>query len=97
MSDQWYRRIGERDEGRRRLRRLTRWTAATGVALAAIFGVALARHDQAAAASSNQNEITDDNSGSSGLPGSDGGSVVQPPAQPPGSSGGRSHVHSGGS
>jgi hypothetical protein len=93
MSEQWYRRIGERDEGRRRLSRLTRWTAATGVALAAIFGVALARHDQAAAASSDQNEVTDDNGRSSGLPGSDGGSVVQPPT----SAGGRSHAHSGGS
>jgi hypothetical protein len=98
MSDHWYRRIDARDEGRRRLRRLTGWTAATGVALSGIFGVALASHDQAAAASTDQNQLnTGDNGNNLNNSGSDGGNVIQPPAQPPAPTHGRAHVSSGGS
>jgi hypothetical protein len=100
MSEHWYRRIDERDEGRRRLRRLTGWTAATGVALSGIFGIALASCDRAAAASTDQNQVTN-NTGDDGnnpnLPGSNGGSVIQPPAQPPAPTHGSGHVSSGGS
>jgi hypothetical protein len=99
MSDHWYRRIDERDQGRRRLRRLTGWTAAAGVALSAIFGVALASKDQAAAASTDQNQITNtgDNGNYQNNPGSNGGNVIQPPAQPPAPAHGRGHTSSGGS
>lgn len=100
MSGQRYRRIDERDRGRQRLSRLTGWIAAAAVALAGVFGLALARHDQAAAATVNQNQVTDDNGDNGGVvgnPDSGGGGVIQPPAQPPVQRGGRGHVSSGGS
>jgi hypothetical protein len=93
MSEHWHRSIDERDEGRRRLRRLTGWTAVTGVALSGIFGVALAARDQAAAASTDQNQVNNNLN----IPGSDGGNVIQPPAQAPTPTRGRGHVSSGGS
>jgi hypothetical protein len=105
MAGQRNERIDERDRGRRRLSRLTGWTATAAVALAAVFGVALASHDRAAAAPTNQNQVPDnsDNSGNTGGPGntdnpdSGGGGVIQPPAQPPTPShGSRAHVSSGG-
>lgn len=100
MSGQWYRRIDERDRGRLRLSRLTGWIAVAAVALAGVFGLALARHDQAQAAQVDQNQVTDDNGGNGGVTGtqdSGGGGVIQPPAQPPIQRGGRGHVSSGGS
>ena len=100
MTGQWYRRIDERDQGRRRLSRLTGWTATAAVALAAVFGLALAGHDRAAAVPVDQNQITDDptvNGGTTGTPDSGGGGVIQPPAQPPVQQRGHGHVSSGGS
>jgi hypothetical protein len=97
MSEQWYGRIDERDQGRRRLRRMTGWTAAMGVALASAFGVALARHDAAAAAPVNQNQITDDTGGQPTRPSSGGGHVIQPPHQQPQPAPGPGNIFSGGS
>ncbi|HEY7226013.1 MAG TPA: hypothetical protein VH561_20740 [Micromonosporaceae bacterium] len=103
MPDQWYRRIDQRDEGRRRLSRLTRWTAAAGVALSSIFGVALAQHDRAAAAPTDPtqdqitNETGDDGGAPPTTPSSGRGKVIQPPAQPPAPAHTRGHVNSGGS
>ena len=108
MAGQRHERIDERDRGRRRLSRLTGWTATAAVALAGVFGVALASHDRAAAAPTNQNQVpgnsdNSDNSGNTGGPGntnnpdSGGGGVIQPPPQPPTPShGSRAHVSSGG-
>jgi hypothetical protein len=65
-----------------------------------VFGLALARHDRAAAAPVDQNQVTDDtgdNGGVVGNPDSGGGGVIQPPAQPPAGTRGRGHVSSGGS
>jgi hypothetical protein len=102
MTGQWYRRIDERDQGRRRLNRLTGWAATAAVALAGVFGFALARQDRAAAAPVQQNPVTGDTTdgGGGGVtnptdPGS--GGVIQPPAQPPTDTRGRGHVSSGGS
>ena len=69
MTGQWYRRIDERDQGRLRLSRLTGWTATAAVALAGVFGLAFARHDRAAAAPVDQNQIT----GNTGSTGDNGG------------------------
>lgn len=99
MTGYWYRRIDERDQGRRRLSRLTGWTATAAVALTSIFGVALARHDRAAAAPVD-NQVTDgttDDGGVTGTQDSGGGGVIQPPAQPPVNSRGGGYVTSGGS
>jgi hypothetical protein len=99
MTGQWYRRIDERDQGRRRLNRLTGWAAAAAVALAGVFGIALARQDRAAAAPVQQNPATGDTTGGGVTnptdPGGDG--VIQPPAQPPTNTRGGGHVSSGGS
>ena len=101
MTGQWYRRIDERDRGRLRLSRLTGWIATAAVALAGVFGLALARHDRAAAAPADQNQVTDDNGGTGAVTGTQdsggGGGVIQPPAQPPTFTGRHGHVSSGGS
>ena len=94
MSTQFYRRIDDRDEGRRRLRRSTTWTAAIGVVLSSIFGVALAHKDAAAAAPA---PVTNDTGNPADVPSSDGGTVIQPPAQPPTPSQRHGRVISGGS
>lgn len=100
MAEHWYRRIDERDQGRRRLSRLTGWTATAAVALAGVFGLAFARHDRAAAAPVDQ--VTDSPGGTGGITdpqdsGDDDGQLP-PPAQPPTHVRGRGgHVSSGGS
>jgi hypothetical protein len=99
MTGQWYRRIDERDQGRRRLNRLTGWTAAAAVAVAGAFGLALARQNQAAAAPVQQNPVTGDTTDGGVTNPADPGSggVIQPPAQPPTRTRGRGQVSSGGS
>ncbi len=100
MTGQWHRRIDERDQGQRRLSRLTGWTATAAVALAGTFGLALAGHDRAAGASVDQNQVTDNTTGNGGTtstPDSGGGGVIQPPAQPPVQKRGHGQVSSGGS
>lgn len=113
MGRQRDRRIDERDRSWARMRRLTGWATAASVAFAGLFGIALVRHDQAAAAPANQQQSTTDPQTSSGTrsPRTDdsggnddsgsssgtGSRVIQPPAAPPLPSLGGGHVTSGGS
>jgi hypothetical protein len=105
MSEERFRRIDERDKGRRRLRWVTSLTAATGVALSSLFGFAVAHRGQAAKAPE-QNQVTNSPSGTGGTPsstatptitGSNGGPGIEPPPQPPTTTTSRGHVNTGGS
>jgi hypothetical protein len=104
MDPRQLRLIEQRERGRRLLRRITGWSAAGALALAGVFGIALARHDRAAAAPASS--VPDSGyqapgtggAGPGDSTGPGGGSVLQPPANPPVQhDGGGQHANSGGS
>ena len=100
MGRQQDRRIDERERSWVRMRRLTGWAIAASVAFAGMFGIALVRHDQAAAAqqqSTSDPQTSDDAPSPSTGAATDDSGVLQPPVAPPQPTHSRVHVSTGGS
>jgi hypothetical protein len=104
MNQSRYAQIQARATGLRRVRATTRWSAAAGVALAMVFGGAFAQARLAAANDGTDQTGTSSQDDGGGIttddqpPTTQNGSTISPPTQTPrGSTGGHSHVRSGGS